>query len=708
MVDFASLASKLKSLSIKGIKKKISEPIGDGIRSSYKIISIAGETLALSETGIDPTEKVFHNKADFQRLYVPEELKEHQSDLEEILIRMFPLTSLQSKQDVLPPEDEEEFNLVRESLYYRASLLRDEILKDNSNSVDIREKLSRFDRLNKLIDSLESKFKKKRTQTYFAITTASNAPPTPDPKIEMNDETVDDLLRKFGLLLLQSQHQLPGFKFPVSPNQIVRQVQSTLLADEEGFLTEVKKEGEVQQSIQDVLDPDEKEKRILHLLQTTIKTKLDPLLQSIQLDHAGGLDLSIDDESVPFEESLEGLLQTLFRLINELEENMNQASQVQDQMEAFIEQVVQQKKECEGQLAILQGELAKATKGVGDATSRSTSDRKAFEAGALKLRKEIDDKTAQIQMLKEQLATIQEQLRLKETAVEAVATLTPEVERLREDIKTKEKTIADLQAKDTEIEPLRLRIAELEGKESLTKEEQKSLALAETQLQTVSEQKEKLEEQLRDYSENLDQLQELAARIPGPPLPEGSSPFEILKQRIVSALPSLYLVPSILEIESDQTTYTCKFLEALLQLIQTYLDTKEGQDLESRLNQQLDILHEGKTRDLLAKTLLIFIQYAKGEEEIQESTLSSFSGNEQLKELETTADIVFFKDQPDLREKVQPLNVRLAGNDLPSYPVFFFLYLLALRDWVNCIDLSSRPGKCPIPERLQRPTLKCP
>ena len=138
------------------------------------------------------------------------------------------------------------------------------------------------------------------------------------------------------------------------------------------------------------------------------------------------------------------------------------------------------------------------------------------------------------------------------------------------------------------------------------------------------------------------------------------------------------------------------------------MDTKEGQDLESRLNQQLDILHEGKTRDLLAKTLLIFIQYAKGEEEIQESTLSSFSGNEQLKELETTADIVFFKDQPDLREKVQPLNVRLAGNDLPSYPVFFFLYLLALRDWVNCIDLSSRPGKCPIPERLQRPTLKCP
>jgi DNA repair exonuclease SbcCD ATPase subunit len=711
MVDFLSLTSKLKSLDIAGFKKKIlgSEPIGDGIRSSYRIMSIAGETVALSETGLDPTEKVFHNKADFERLYVPEDLKDHQSELEELLIRMFPLTSVQSKQEILPPDDESEFNLVRESLYYRLSLLRDEILNDTSNSVDIREKLSRFDRLNKLIDSLESKFQKKRTQSYVAIVTTSSLSETQDPKLEMDDETVDDLLRKFGLLLLQSQHQLPGFKFPVSPNPIVRQVQSVLLADEEGFLDEVEKQGPIQQSIQDILDPDEKEKRILQSLKTIIKTKLEPLLESIQLDHAGGLDLSIDDESVPFEESLEGLLQTLFGLINELEENMNQATQVQDQMEAFIETVSQDKKECERQLALLQGELAKATKGAGDATSRQTSDRKAFEAGALKLRKEIDDKTAQLRMLQEQLTTSQEQLRLKETAAEAVATLTPEVERLREDIKVKERTIQALEAKDTELEPLRLRIADLEAKETLSKEEEKTLALTETQLQSVSEEKEKLEEQLRDYSETLDQLQTLVNRIPGPPPQQGLSPFEVLKQRIVSALPSTYLVPSILEIESDQTTYTCKFLEALLQLIQSYLDTQEGQELEGRLTEQLDSLQEGKSRDFLANTLLSILHYAKGDQstDINTASVSLFSGQPQLKDLTTAADLVFFKGQSDLREKIQPFTVRLAGKDLPSYPVSFFLYLLALRDWVNCIDLSSRPGKCPIPERLQRPTLKC-
>jgi hypothetical protein len=707
MVDLTSLVSKLKSLRIEDVKKKIAEPIGDGIRSTYKIISIAGETVALSETGIDPSEKAFHNKADFERLYVPEELKEHQPELEEILIRMFPLTSLQSKQDVLPPDDEKEFNLVRESLYYRASLLRDEILKDNSNSVDIREKITRFDRLNKLIDSLESKFSKKRTQTYFAITTVSAAAPTQDPKIEMDDEVIDDLLRKFGLILLQSQHQLPGFKFPVPPNQIVRQVQSTLLPDEEEFLTEAEKEGEIQQSIQDILEPNEKEKRILKSLKTAIKTKLEPLLQSIQIDHAGGLDLSIDDDTKPLEESLEGLLQTLFTLINELEDNMNDAGQLQEQMDSIIERLTEEKKECERQLAELQGQLAKATKTAGEASTRQTSDRKAFEAGAIKLRREIDDKTAQIRILEEQVTTVREQLRQKEAAAEAVGALTPEVERLREDIKTKEKTIAALEAKEAELEPLRNRIAELEGKESLSKEEQKSLALAETQLQTVSEQKEKLEEQLRDLNENFEQLQSLVSQIPGPPATQGASPFEILKQRIFSALPAPYRIPSLLEIESDQKTYTCKFLEALLQLFQTYFDSQEGQELEASLNTQLDILHEGKTRSSLANTLLSVLQYAHSEE-YPELDSTFLSGNQPLKELETKADVLFFKGQEDLRKDVQPLNVRLAGKDLPSYPLFFFLYLLALRDWVNCIDLSSRPGKCPIPERLQRPTLKCP
>lgn len=697
----------LASLTIKGIKKKLTQPIGDGVRSSYRIISIAGETLALSDTGINPSEKMFHNKDDFKRLYVPEEIEDHQQDLEEILIRMFPLTSAQSKQEILPPEDENEFNLVRQSLYYRMALLRDEILEDKSNTVDIREKLSRFDRLNTLLDSLESKFKKKKTQTYIAIVTSSRAPPSEaDPKIEMDDATVDDLLRKFGLILLQSQHQLPGFRFPIPPNQIVRQVQSVLLPDEDAFVSEAKKQGEIQESIQDVLQPDEKEKRILQSLRDTILKKLEPLMKSLGIETSAMLDPDLLDQSKPFAESMEKFLESLFTVLQEFQTDIREGHQRIDIMDQTLDAITLEKDNCHQQLRDLQEREARASRKATDSTAQQKSDRAAFEAGAKKLRAEIDNKDAQIRIIKAQLDGLQEQLRQKEAAAEAVATLTPELERLREDIRAKGETIEALQAKEAELEPLRQRIAELEQKEALTKEEEKTLAATATTLESVSDQRQKLEEKLAEYNENMEQLQLLIQRIPGPPPIEGLSPFEILKQRILAALPPAFQMPSVLEIESEQKTYTCKFLEALLQLFQTYFDTEAGLELQNRLTEQLDIFHEGKTRAVLAKEILDYLHYANGKE-IAASGESKFPGNQLLIDLETKADGVFFRGKEDSRDQVAELNVRLKGKDLPSYPVLFFLYLLALRDWVNCIDLSSRPGQCPIPERLQR-TLRCP
>lgn len=708
-MDLASLKSKLQSLSLQGIKDKLKKTVGDGVRSSYTIISIAGETLALTDTGIDPSEKMYHNKDDFKRLYVPEEIEDQQQALEEILIRMFPLTSAQSKKQVLPPEDEDEFNLVRQSLYYRMALLRDEILKDKTNSVDIREKLSRFDRLNKLLDSLESNFHKKRTQTYLAIVTSSSAPPRQgDPKIEMNDETVDDLLRKFGLILLQSQHQLPGFEFPVPPNQIVRQVQSVLLPDEDAFIAEAQKEGKVQTSIEDVLHPDEKEKRILKSLRDAFLKKLEPLMESLGEETAAGLHPDISDLSKPFGESLDKFIESLFTTVQEFQAYVRNGNQQMEIMDQTLDALNIEKENCYRQLRELQDKETKASKKATDADSLRKADKAAFETGAKKLRTEIEDKNSQIRIIEAQMTALQEQLRQKEAAAEAVATLTPELERLREDVKTKAQTIEALQAKEAELEPLRQRVAELEKKESLTKAEEKTLATTTSTLESVSEQRQKLEEKLAEYNENIEQLQLLINRIPGPPPAEGTSPFDILKQRILSALPSAHLIPSVLEIESEQKTYTCKFLEALLQLFQKYFDSEEGLDLQNRLTEQLDILHEGKTRAVLAKGILLYLQYANGKEiDGIDSSESPFPGNQLLKDIATRADVVFFKGQEDLRGTVQELNVRLAGKDLPSYPVFFFLYLLALRDWVNCIDLSSRPGKCPIPERLQR-TLRCP
>ena len=720
MVDLTSLTAKLKSLTLEGVRKKMAEPIGDGRRSTNQIISIAGETIALSSTGIDPTEKTYHNKEDFERLYVPEGIKEHQQDLEEIFLRMFPLSGMQSKREVLPPDDEDEFDLVRQSLYYRLELLRDEILKDTSDTVDVREKLSRFDRLNKLVASLESNFHKKRTQTYVAVVSSSSVPETKDPKIEMNDETVDDLLRKFGLILLQSQHQLPGFKFAVPPNQIVKDVQSTQLDDEEAFLSEISKEGAMQESIEDILKPDTKEKRLLGSLRMAIGEKLVPLLESLNKETSESVDLSIVDEDKPFKDTLTSLLESLFSILKSFETDVTNAQELMETMDSVLDATKKAKEDCEAELRNLQSKLAKLTKTAGEATSKQSSDRIAFETGAKKLRAEIQNKEAQIHVIEERLADLQEQLRKKEAAVEVVGTITPELERLREDVKVKDQTIKELEAKDAELEPLRAKIADLEGQETLSKEGQATLALTEAQLEKVSAEKQRLEEQLAEYSENLQELQTLVERVPAPASVSGenssstASPFDLLRQRILAALPAAHLIPSVLEVESHQKTYTCRFLKTLLQLIEVYFDSVEGQELQNRLTEQLDLLHDGKVwdRNTIATRIYELLKYSEGHAFApsyfeNDSMFKPFVNHAGLKEIEMTADRVFFTKQETLRSEVQPLNVLLSGKDLPSYPVCFFLYLLALRDWVNCIDLSSRPTACPIPERLQR-TVKCP
>ena len=81
---------------------------------------------------------------------------------------------------------------------------------------------------------------------------------------------------------------------------------------------------------------------------------------------------------------------------------------------------------------------------------------------------------------------------------------------------------------------------------------------------------------------------------------------------------------------------------------------------------------------------------------------------QELKDLEPSAEALFFKDHEDVRADVEKLNKLLSEKNLPSYPVLFFLYLLALRDWVNCVEINSKPLECPqIPERLLRKEIQC-
>lgn len=733
MVDLSSLQTKLKNLSIKASSPfaSMKKPVGDGKKSSYRIFSVAGETVALGETGLVPTEKALHNKADFQRLYVPASLQNQQPALEELYIRMFPLTASQSKREILPPEDPAEFDLLRESLHYRLELLRSEILEDTSDGVEIREKLSRFDRLDKLIESLESNFRKKRRQAYLAIVTSSSAPVTKEPKIPMSNEDIDELLRRFGLILLQSQHQLPGFKFPVSPNQIVREVQATQLDDEEGFLEEVKKEGEIPISIEDVLLPDQKEKRLLE----TLAEKLDELIGSlgdrISPENIGKLDIDLSGKT--FEQGISDLLKSLFDLVEDYESTNNQADTIMQNMESKIGELEEERDECQQKLL----ELTTGVKGEGK-EEEDTQENKSEELQRIREQKqELEDQLetflAQIRTLKQGLIDQQTQQLQKEEAVRKLGIVGSELETLRAEAKKKDEVIRGLREKEEQLDSLRSEVSRLEEQDQLSKEDTKTLQQKATEVDRLSAEKQTLEQRLADYQENIDELQSLVSSIPLPKAWSNSNqntPFDQLKRRIMSLIP-VYVVndtkpfpadilslpvltlPSLLSAKASRNTRFCDFLNALSQLVSKYFDSEQGQALEKSLTAALD---EYNTTSIPARTAIIIqkaLLYSAGEIEEPKNSLNAADLEDlgeiaSLKPLASQAESVFLEGQPEeVATQIQSYTKILDQKNLPSYPVIFLLYLLALRDWVNCVQINSKPLECPqIPPRLQR-TVTC-
>lgn len=717
MVDIGSLTKKLKGLTLDKIKETLSKPVGDGRKSSYKLLSIAGETIALSDTGLSPDEKFLHNKDDFARLYVPASLKENQSALEEILLRMFPLTSSQSKKEVLPPEDEKEFELVRESLHYRLETLRSEILDDSSDSVSIREKLGRFDRLTTLIDSLEKNFSKKRRQQYFALQTSSSAPSTTEPKLDLSKEDIEDILRQFGLVLLQSKYQLPGFTFQTSPNQIVREVQSIALDDEEDFLNQAAKEGEIDESIQDILDPKSKEARILASLQEKIETMVGDLGERLSDETIDKLSFDFDGKDV--EKYLSSLIESLFTVVEQYEETSTKASELIENMQSQIEELQDKVDECNEKLKGVKSESS---------TPSTSSDKESKEA-------DIDDRVdaleeekkgylAQINKLKQDLLDKQTLTLQRDDATRKLGLVASEVESLKAELVEKQKTIQSLQIKEAAMAELQERIKTFEEQEELSKAEKRELEKKTAELERLSQEKQALEEKLAEFEENLGELQTLVSSIETPKGNGEVTAFQELRNKIMSILPvkvvddslqravnlPILTLPSILEIKADLKSFFCDFLVALTNLFSKYFDSEGGQALQTELTAILDTLFKSSVETLIAmniQKILLNVQ-DKGDKGESESYAEQLAGVQELKNLEASADALFFQYHEDARGDVEKMNKRLSEEDLPSYPVLFFLYLVALRDWVNCVEINSKPLECPqIPERLLRKEIQC-
>ena len=166
-IDFHVDISLPKTFDVKQLKKKLG--LKDTV-DSQKIISIVGETIILEDN--DNTDDLVLTEAvigyeKFKYLY---DVKDDDTDLINAFKIMFPMSkaSYSISSFKTPCDKKGRFNAdlsdkIILSLEHRANILRNEIVRDNPSSelfidnVEIRSKLTHFNNLNKLLNSLQEK-----------------------------------------------------------------------------------------------------------------------------------------------------------------------------------------------------------------------------------------------------------------------------------------------------------------------------------------------------------------------------------------------------------------------------------------------------------------------------------------------------------------------------------------------------------------------
>ena len=166
-IDFHVDISLPKTFDVKQLKKKLG--LKDTV-DSQKIISIVGETIILEDN--DNTDDLVLTEAvigyeQFKYLY---DVKDDDTDLINAFKIMFPMSkaSYSISSFKTPCDKKGRFNAdlsdkIILSLENRANILRNEIVRDNPSSelfidnVEIRSKLTHFNNLNKLLNSLQEK-----------------------------------------------------------------------------------------------------------------------------------------------------------------------------------------------------------------------------------------------------------------------------------------------------------------------------------------------------------------------------------------------------------------------------------------------------------------------------------------------------------------------------------------------------------------------
>ncbi len=164
-------------------------------------------------------------------------------------------------------------------------------------------------------------------------------------------------------------------------------------------------------------------------------------------------------------------------------------------------------------------------------------------------------------------------------------------------------------------------------------------------------------------------------------------------------------LPSILELRAIMIRDHCHFLEVLSKMMDFYIDPSVEEITQKILNDTYEqsvfvaqaiqaVMQFLSTKD--ASVLEPYLAFYE--------TLRTVVDPHDAEELQNT-----FIGQGTDYEEFEKLNDALQEEGLVEYPTLFYLYILALRDWVNCIENISKPLECPqIPPNLRRNQVQCP
>ncbi len=760
-----------------GIKSK------EAMRSAgfaNKILYIAGEAVSLERTGLLQDEPALHGTKDFDRLYIPQKFEDQSEKLKEILACMFPMSGAKFKNDdgIKPPKIKEEFDMMKTSLLHRLMILAKE-LSDASeeDTLETREKLNHYYRLTRLIDQLDQKFVKGQGADCKPDELESLKPKEGEKKLSIDEALAQELLQKFGLVLLQAQYQRPGFKFPFSPRDMVLTIRSVRV-DPKKLLTDLQSENlPIRPSIADVVDPKEKEKRILKtvtdyvekLVRETILPGMGP---SFSLEETLGVDMNSETS----ETLLKKLITSLFRRVKECEEHEEESTRILNGMERRIQTLKRQRDEVQTNLTRATAERNSLTTAVGQRDSAATANQAALTAAQEKVRTLEEAKAS----LLSQLTAAQRERATQETTVAQAAETqqrlreaADQVTALQTQLSKQEKLQLDLEEKEEKLVALQSKIRDLEQFETLSREQKRALAAAQTALSTVSSEKEASEEKLMNYDAKLNEILasvEALKRKQGLQ-PNVLTPIEELSQQIQTTLRTLgrpprareasegkndetvisslssdvkslfpdnedIAVPDILELKAEFVKEICSFISTLTTMFEKARERELGSILPQLSTAILDSLYKETLPDL-GLTSETNLQYGFNKQPARvalllqyalvygNSTEGEFEGKEYrsfYERISTLIESLFSRDET-IRQRLRAsaleseditqdvltqFESRLASTGYTGpYEVLFFLYALALRDFLNCLDNVTKPVECPtIPPILERKEVK--